>query len=118
MHRAARTKQSVSVDRIGSEKDVFMPSVLMHDGLERAAHQFGDRDAVRAGGDAWSFGQLEALAGACAHQLAGEGIGAGHRVAVVLSNRPEFLVAVHGISKLGASAVLLSPAWKALEVEH
>ena len=29
------------------------------------------------------------------------------------SNRPEFVVAVHAISKVGAAAVLLSPAWKA-----
>ena len=32
------------------------------------------------------------------------------------SNRPEFVVAVIGASKLGAAAVLLNPAWKALEV--
>ena len=31
------------------------------------------------------------------------------------SNRPEFVVAVHGISKAGAASVLLSPAWKAVE---
>ncbi len=34
------------------------------------------------------------------------------------SNRPEFVMAVHGISKLGAAAVLFSPAWKAFEVDH
>ena len=34
------------------------------------------------------------------------------------TNRVEFLVAVHAISKLGAAAVLLSPAWKAAEVGH
>jgi long-chain acyl-CoA synthetase len=34
------------------------------------------------------------------------------------SNRPEFVVAINAISKLGAAAVLLSPAWKAFEVDH
>jgi acyl-CoA synthetase (AMP-forming)/AMP-acid ligase II len=34
------------------------------------------------------------------------------------SNRAEFVAAVHGISKVGAAAVLLSPAWKAAEVDH
>jgi long-chain acyl-CoA synthetase len=34
------------------------------------------------------------------------------------TNRPEFVVTVHAVSKLGAAAVLLNPAWKALEVEH
>ena len=34
------------------------------------------------------------------------------------SNRPEFVVAINGISKIGAAAVLLSPAWKAVETGH
>ena len=36
----------------------------------------------------------------------------------MMTNRVEFVVAVNGISKLGAAAVLLSPAWKAIEVDH
>src|SRR5208283_1093503 len=44
--------------------------------------------------------------------------GPGDRVAVMTTNRVEFVIAVHAISKLGAAAVLLSPAWKAAEVEH
>jgi len=31
------------------------------------------------------------------------------------SNRPEFVVAFHGSSKIGAASVLLSPAWKRVE---
>ena len=34
------------------------------------------------------------------------------------SNRVEFVAVVHAVSKLGAAAVLLSPAWKAVEVDH
>jgi acyl-CoA synthetase (AMP-forming)/AMP-acid ligase II len=34
------------------------------------------------------------------------------------SNRPEFVVALWAIWRLGAAAVLLSPAWKRAEVEH
>ena len=48
-------------------------------------------------------------AAAFARHLAGRGVTAGDRVAVMTSNRVEFLVAVNGISKLGAAAVLLSP---------
>ena len=43
---------------------------------------------------------------------------ASDRVAVMTANRVEFVVAVYGISKLGAATVLLSPAWKAAEVGH
>jgi long-chain acyl-CoA synthetase len=95
-----------------------MAAALMHQGLEQAADRFGDRDAVRAGDDRFSFRQLDDLSNALAHHLVARGVGPHDRVAVMMSNRPEFVVAVNGISKLGAAVVLLSPAWKALEVGH
>lgn len=90
----------------------------MHGGLERAADRFGDRDAVRAGDERWTFGDLDGLSNAFARHLAAQGVGAGQRVAVMTTNRVEFVVAVHAVSKLGAATVLLSPAWKAAEVDH
>ena len=91
---------------------------LMHHGLEEAADRFGDRDFVRAGGERWSFADLDGLSNAFARHLTSRGVGIGARVAVMTTNRMEFVVAVHAISKLGAAALLLSPAWKSLEVEH
>ncbi|HEY7072130.1 MAG TPA: AMP-binding protein, partial [Acidimicrobiales bacterium] len=93
-------------------------STLMHGGLERAADSFGDRDAVWAGDDHWSFRDLDGLANSFARHVAAQGVRAGDRVAVMTSNRVEFVAAVHAVSKLGAAAVLLSPAWKAAEVDH
>ena len=95
-----------------------MPEALLHQALERAADRFGARPAVLAGDRSWSFAELDAQADAFAAHLAQQGVGPRQRVAVMLSNRPEFVIVVNGISKLGASAVLLSPAWKALEVDH
>src|SRR5664279_5350380 len=91
---------------------------LLHQALERAADQFGDRDAVLAGDDRWSYRQLDQLSAAFAQHLASHGVNRGDRVAVMMSNRMEFVVAVNAISRLGAAAVLLSPAWKATEVGH
>jgi long-chain acyl-CoA synthetase len=90
----------------------------MHRRLERAADRFGDRDAVLAGDERWTFGDLDGLANAFARHLAARGVTAGGRVAIMTTNRVEFVVAVHAVSKLGASSVLLSPAWKAVEVDH
>jgi long-chain acyl-CoA synthetase len=95
-----------------------MTAGLMHHGLEGAAERFGDRDAVRAGDGRWSFRDLDGLSNAFARHLDARGVGPGDRVAVMTSNRPEFIVAVAATSKLGASSVLLSPNWKALEVAH
>lgn len=90
----------------------------MHHGLEQAAARFGERDAVRAGEERWSFTDLDGLSNALARHLSARGVGARDRVAVMMANRVEFVVAVHAISKLGAAAVLLSPAWKRVEAGH
>lgn len=91
---------------------------LIHDGLRRAADRLGDRDAIRAGDDAWSFRDLDELSNSFARYLRQQGIVPGDRVAVMAANRVEFVLAVLGISKIGAAAVLLSPAWKMAEVGH
>ncbi|WP_102419549.1 class I adenylate-forming enzyme family protein [Mycobacterium sp. 4858] len=62
--------------------------------------------------------QLDALADGWAATLAKSGVAPGQRVAVMASNRPEFVAAVLGIWRLAATAVLLSPAWKRDEVNH
>jgi long-chain acyl-CoA synthetase len=90
----------------------------MHSGLEGAATRFGGRDFIRAGDQRWSFRDIEGGSNAFARHLHAKGALPGQRIVVMTSNRPEFVMAVHGISKLGAAAVLFSPAWKAFEVEH
>ncbi len=77
---------------------------------ERVVLAFGDRQYRRA--------DLDALADRMAAELHRRGVSAGARVALMSSNRPEFLIAVLAIWRLGASVVLLSPAWKAAEVQH
>jgi len=62
--------------------------------------------------------QLDALVAGLAETLRRRGVCAGDRVALMSTNRPEFVVAVRAIWLLGAAVVLLSPAWKRGEVEH
>src|SRR5919198_2156273 len=66
----------------------------------------------------YSAARLAELAGGLASTLARRGVRPGERVALMASNRPEFVVAVLAIWRLGAAVVLLSPAWKRGEVEH
>jgi long-chain acyl-CoA synthetase len=66
----------------------------------------------------FSVRELDALADGLAANLAKTGAEAGQRVAVMASNRPEFVAALLAIWRLGASAVLISPAWKRDEVDH
>ncbi len=90
----------------------------MSRGLRAAAARFPDRPALLAGEERITFGELDRACDAFAVHLAGLGIRAGQRVAVMTANRPEFVIAVHAISRLGGAAVLISPAWKAREAGH
>jgi long-chain acyl-CoA synthetase len=66
----------------------------------------------------YSAGRLDRMAAGLAGVLARRGVRAGGRVALMTSNRPEFVVAVQAIWRLGAAVVLMSPAWKQAETEH
>ncbi|MBO0856628.1 MAG: AMP-binding protein, partial [Nocardia sp.] len=77
---------------------------------EPTAIVFDDRE--------YSPSQLDELAGGLAADLAERGATAGTRIAVMSSNRPEFVIAVLAAWKLGAAVVLLSPAWRTAEVQH
>ncbi|MGH3557804.1 MAG: class I adenylate-forming enzyme family protein, partial [Mycobacterium sp.] len=66
----------------------------------------------------YSLPQLDTLADGLAATLKKRGVRASERVALMASNRPEFVMALHAIWRLGATVVLISPAWKRDEVEH
>ncbi|MGW4477711.1 class I adenylate-forming enzyme family protein [Rhodococcus triatomae] len=66
----------------------------------------------------FTLAEVDAMAAGLAATLAQAGVGAGDRVALMSSNRPEFVVAVRAIWRLGAAVVLISPAWKRDEVAH
>jgi long-chain acyl-CoA synthetase len=78
--------------------------------VDRAVLAFDDREYRRS--------ELDALAAAMAATLAARGVTRGQRVALMSSNRPEFVVALRAIWRLGAAVVPISPAWKADEVRH
>jgi long-chain acyl-CoA synthetase len=77
---------------------------------ERTALAFEERE--------YRLAELDALANGMATVLEHRGVRPGDRVALMSSNRPEFVIALWAIWRLGSAAVLLSPAWKRTEVEH
>lgn len=66
----------------------------------------------------YTRGQLDDMASATAAALAGRGVRPGDRVALMGSNRPEWVAAVLGIWRAGAAVALFSPSWKQSETEH
>ncbi|MFN2537332.1 MAG: class I adenylate-forming enzyme family protein [Mycobacteriales bacterium] len=91
---------------------------FLHSGLQATAELSPERLALRAADQDWSFAELDSRSDAFARHLIARGVRPRDRVALMSSNRPEFVVAVQGISRLGAACVLISPAWKAAEVGH
>ena len=77
-----------------------------------------DRTALVFDEREYSAARLAALAGGLAGTLARRGVRPGDRVALMASNRPEWIVAVQAVWRLGAAVVLFSPAWKRAETEH
>jgi acyl-CoA synthetase (AMP-forming)/AMP-acid ligase II len=58
----------------------------------------------------YTLAQLNAVADGLAARLTERGVTAGGRVALMASNRPEFIAALHAVWRLAAVVVLISPA--------
>jgi len=73
---------------------------------------------LRVGDATWSFGRVDAEAESLAAALAGLGLGAGDRLALVLPPRPEFVVSMFAAAKLGATIVPLNPRLTSGELQY
>lgn len=86
--------------------------------LTRQAERHGDRVLLVAGETRWSFAQTAAIAAASAQALVDAGIRPGDRVALMCSNRPEFLQVYLGCAWLGAIAVPINTALRGFQLSH
>jgi long-chain acyl-CoA synthetase len=65
-----------------------------------------------------TYGQLERLSDAFAAALVAQGVQKGDRVAILLVNCPQFIVAQLGAWKAGAIPALINPLYTGSELEH
>ena len=84
--------------------------------LDAAVAARPDGEAVVCGDDRWSWSEVEARTAVIAGGLAERGIAAGDRVALLLGNRAEFVLALFAILRLGAIAVPLSIRYQTPEI--
>jgi len=78
----------------------------------------GGNEAVVAGDERLTFGDLDRLSDGVARSLVARGIAKGDRVAIAMRNCPAWIVAYMGIIKAGAIATLLNGWWEPFEMEH
>jgi long-chain acyl-CoA synthetase len=85
--------------------------------LTAAAAEHARRPALLLDDELVDYRALSARAAAAAARLAGEGVGAGDRVALTVPNGPAFVASLFAIWRLGAIAVPLNPLLAPPEVE-
>jgi crotonobetaine/carnitine-CoA ligase len=86
--------------------------------LTRQAERFAQKALVTAGGTTWTYADTYEAAARCAGTLRSAGIEPGDRVAVICSNRIEFLEIVLGCAWLGAVAVPINVASRGPQLQH
>ena len=86
--------------------------------LERSAERFGGRPASAFFGAHLSYDDLLAGAERFSAVLAGLGVGKGDRVALILPNCPQYVIAYYGTVRIGAIVVGNNPLYTPDELAH
>jgi len=93
------------------------PEKTLLDYLDALAREHPSRPALLFKGAKVSYDQLQRQSNACAAALAALGVGHGDRVALILPNCPQFLVAEIGAWKVGAIVCPINPTYTEREME-
>ena len=93
------------------------PERTLLDYIADSAREHPDHPAILFKGLRVTYGQLERLSDAFAMALAGLGVKKGDRVALLLPNSPQFIIAEVGAWKAGATVFPLNPIYTESELE-
>ena len=86
--------------------------------LESAFKRYAGRDALCCMEQRMTYGQLDEASSALGAWLQSLGLQRGARVAVMMPNVPQYLVAIAGILRAGYIVVNVNPLYTARELEH
>jgi len=94
------------------------PDVPLHQLLIDTARRFPDRAALQFYGRRISYRQFDALTDRFAQALLRLGVRKGERVAIMLPNCPQAVIAYFGALKAGAWVVATNPLYVGAEIAH
>ena len=86
--------------------------------LEDSFGTYRDLPACKFMGHTLSFGQIDEMSLAFAAWLQSQGFAQGDRVALMMPNVPQYLVAVAGVLRAGCVVVNVNPLYTPRELEH
>jgi long-chain acyl-CoA synthetase len=95
-----------------------LPRQLVHEMFSNAARAFPSRAALIFFKQRMSYRELDAISNRFAHALREVGVKTGDRVAVLLPNIPQCVIAFYGTLKVGAVLVLGSPLSNEEEIAY
>jgi acyl-CoA synthetase (AMP-forming)/AMP-acid ligase II len=114
---AARQRSGVPIWSQAAER--FPPADrILSTILTRQAARYRDRTLFVFGETRWSYTETAAIAAASAARLMRAGVQAGDRVALMCSNRPEFLEIYLGCAWMGAVTVPINTALRGIQLSH
>ncbi|WP_063774176.1 AMP-binding protein [Streptacidiphilus rugosus] len=102
----------------GVPHKVSIPNIPVSGLLDEAAQRHGRRTALVFLGARTSYRALQRSVERFAGGLAGLGVGRGDRVALVMPNCPQYVIAFYAILRLGAIAVPTNPLYTESELAH
>jgi fatty-acyl-CoA synthase len=85
---------------------------------ERAARQWGPREALAFQGRRWTFDEMHARVDAVARGLLSLGIAPGDKVALWMVNRPEWIDAMFAVMKIGAVLVPVNTRFRTEDMAY
>lgn len=94
------------------------PAVPYHGLLEHTVQRLPDKIATVFRSQKLTFREIDGASNSLAHALRALGVGQGDRVALFMTNRPEYLMSFEAASKLGATLTPLNPAYREAEAEY
>ncbi|HYO48427.1 MAG TPA: AMP-binding protein, partial [Chloroflexia bacterium] len=95
---------------------IDVPGITLHEFFEATVRDHPNNVATIFFGERLTYAQLDDQANRFAAGLQSLGVQAGDRVAIILPNCPQFLIALYGALKAGAVAIPLNPAYVAREL--
>ncbi|MEH7334436.1 long-chain-fatty-acid--CoA ligase [Neobacillus drentensis] len=93
-------------------------SLNLNVNLKNSAARFPNRTAYTFLNQSKTYAELDKLVDCAASALSAAGVAKGDRVALLLGNCPEFVIAYYGILRAGAVVVPINPAYTAGEISY
>jgi len=94
------------------------PEIPYHEMLREAARKFTDKTAIVFKDFRITFRELDALVNSLANALLSLGVTKGDKVALFMTNRPEWIIGFQAAARIGAVATPLNPSYKKMEIAY